>query len=80
MSIAKAYEEVVDFIAAKSDPESLLQFKPSDQARERVFALVEKEKTTGLSEDEKSELDLCMQVEHLMRMAKAKAQLRVSHG
>jgi hypothetical protein len=71
MSIA--YEEIIDFIAAGTTPESLVNFQPSEKTKARVWALVERSKSDGLSEDEATELDNFMQLEHLMRMAKAKA-------
>ena len=48
--------------------------KKSDNVENRVSDLIYREKNTGLSIDEKSELDHYMQIEHLMRLAKAKAR------
>ena len=74
MSVTKAYEEVVDFIAAGSSPASVAAFRPSAAARERVSALISQEKTVGLSAAEKTEMEHYFQVEHLMRLAKARAR------
>lgn len=68
----KPYEEVVEFIAARG-PQEVVDFKPSETARNRVWDLIRREKTSGISPDEKSELDQCMAVEHLMNLAKARA-------
>jgi hypothetical protein len=68
----QAYREIVDFIAL-SNPAKVLAFKPSEEARQRVSDLIEREKLGGLSEEETSELDYYMKLEHLMRMAKIKA-------
>jgi uncharacterized protein YnzC (UPF0291/DUF896 family) len=38
-----------------------------------VAALVAREKTVGLTADEKSELDRYLQLEHVMRLTKARA-------
>lgn len=70
----KAYEEVVDFIARGGSPGTVVAFRPSEEARTRVAALVAREKTGGLTADEKSELDHYLQLEHIMRLAKARAQ------
>ena len=67
-----AYEEVVEFIASRN-PREVIEFKPSPVARKRVWDLMAREKTT-VSPDEKSELDCCMAVEHLMCLAKAQAR------
>jgi hypothetical protein len=69
----KAYQEVVDFIAS-TNPAKVLVFKPSDEAKQRVSDLIEREKLAGLNKDETSELDYYMKIEHLMRMAKIKAR------
>ena len=76
----RAYEEVIEFIAAGTSPSSVIAFQPSAAAKERVADLIYREKTTGLSPDEKSELDHYMQMEHLMRLAKARARQYIPHG
>ncbi|MFN7945665.1 MAG: hypothetical protein U0Z53_09950 [Blastocatellia bacterium] len=73
MNSLKAYEEVIDFIA-EANPAKVLAFRPSEEARARVSDLIYREKTSGLSSEEKSELDHYMQLEHLMRMAKIRAR------
>ncbi len=65
----KASEEVADFIAM-TNPAKVLAFRPSEETRKRVSDLIGREKTDGLSNEEKRELDYYMQLEHLMRMAK----------
>jgi hypothetical protein len=72
--ITTAYDEVIDFIAHGHGPSRLLTFRPSEGARQRVADLIEREKTAGLSADETAELDHYMQLEHLMRLAKARAR------
>ena len=44
-----------------------------------LSVLDHQEKTTGLSSEEKSELDNYMQLEHLMRLAKARARHHVAN-
>ena len=77
MNSEKAYDEVVDFIAA-NNPRGVIAFRPSTEAKSRVADLILLEKTNGLSADEKSELDCCILAKHLMRLAKARAQRSVS--
>jgi hypothetical protein len=74
MTVPKAYEEVIDFIAAGSSPRAVADFRPSEPARARVAELVAREKTDGLSADEKAELEYALQLEHIMRLAKARAR------
>ena len=74
MTGTKAYEEVIDFIAGGNTPEAVVAFKPSEAARARVTELLAREKAEGLKPEEKSELDHYAQLEHLMRLAKARAR------
>jgi hypothetical protein len=79
MAISRAYEEVIDFIAAGTTPDNVASFHPSEAAKQRVADLIHQEKTTGLTQDETSELDHYMQLEHLMRLAKARARKYLSN-
>jgi hypothetical protein len=74
MNNIKAYEEVVDFIAAGTTPQNVIAFRPSEVAQERVEDLLSRKKEGELSLAEKSELDHYLQLEHLMRLAKARAR------
>ncbi len=74
MNTVRAYEEVIEFIATGTNPNSVVAFRPSDVVKERVTELIYREKTSVLSDEEKAELDRYMQLEHLMRLAKARAR------
>jgi hypothetical protein len=78
MSLTRAYEEVIEFIAAGTSPDNVASFRPSEATRQRVTELIEREKTVGLSADERSELEHYLQLEHLMRLAKARARQHLS--
>jgi hypothetical protein len=71
--MTRAYEEIIDFIAAGTTPESLINFQPSEVAKERVADLILREKTEGITDEEKAELDQYLMLEHLIRLAKARA-------
>lgn len=73
-------EEVVDFIAAGTSPSDVAAFRPSEAAKQRVAELIRREKTDGLSPEETSELEHYVQLEHIMRLAKARAQRHLSFG
>jgi hypothetical protein len=75
----KAYEELVQFIAALS-PRDVIEFKPSDAARQRFWDLIERQKTAALGADDKSELDYYLELEHIMRLAKARARQLLAHA
>lgn len=74
MVTLRAYEEIIDFIAAGASPQAIIAFQPSQKTKNRVADLIYREKTGSFSPDEKSELDHYMQLEHLMRLAKARAR------
>jgi hypothetical protein len=75
-----AYEEIIDFIAAGTTPEAIIGYRPSPEAQQRVAELIEREKATALSSDEKAELDHFLELEHILRMAKAKARQILARG
>ena len=70
----RAYNEIVDFIAAGTTPQAVAAFCASSETKDRVAELIHSEKTDGLSANERSELDHYLEIEHLMRLAKAKAR------
>lgn len=74
MNSVKAYEEVIDFIAAGTTPQNVIDFRPSEAAQQRLEDLLTREKDAALSAEEKFELDHYLQLEHLMRLAKARAR------
>jgi hypothetical protein len=83
MSIASpAYLEIIDFVASGTTPEAVVHFRPSSEAQQRVDDLIRRDKESGLSSDEGAELDHFMELEHILRMAKARARQILSreHG
>ena len=75
----RPYEELVQFIASLS-PRGVIDFRPSEIARQRVWDLIERQKSAPLAGDDKSELDHYLEIEHLMRLAKARARQPLAHG
>lgn len=75
----RAYEELAELIAAGGGPEAVAAFQASPTTRQRVSELIERERTNSLTEDERSELDHYMQIEHIVRLAKARAKARLSN-
>jgi hypothetical protein len=69
------YMELVDFVARGSTPEQVANFRPSREAQERVAELLDRQRDSMLSEQEAAELDGFVQLEHILGLAKAKAQL-----
>jgi hypothetical protein len=69
----KPYEEVIEFIASRN-PQEVVAFKPSEEARQRVWDLLERRKSEPLPSREEAELEDYLELEHLMRLAKARAR------
>lgn len=74
LSLMPASEEIIEVL---SQAPQILDFKPSEKAKARVWELVAREKEGTLTEDEKHELDHYAQVEHIMRLVKARARKRL---
>ena len=74
------YLDLIDFIAAGTSPEAVANFCPASEAQLRLEALIEREKAGNLSPEEKAELDHFMELEHILRMAKARARQILSRG
>ena len=73
MSTVRAYDEIIDFIAGGTTPHAVAHFRPSEAVRQRVAELIAGEKAGRLSSEETLELDRYLALEHLMRLAKARA-------
>jgi hypothetical protein len=65
----------VDFVAAGTTPEEVADFHPSEQAQRRVNELIERERQSQLKTEESAELSHFLELEHILRIAKAKARL-----
>jgi hypothetical protein len=74
----RAYEEVFDFLTSTPTPEQIIAFRPSDAVQERLRELLDKNRNGQLTAEEQIEMNEYSQVEHLMRMLKAKARLKLA--
>lgn len=72
-----AYDELVEVIATGPAAERIVRFRASDENQRRVSELLEREKTDSLTSEETAELDRFLQFEHVVRLAKARAQLYI---
>lgn len=71
---APAYLEIIDFIATGTTPRAVVEFRPSPEAQRKIEELIAREHQGSLAPEEKLELDHFMELEHILRMAKAKAR------
>jgi hypothetical protein len=74
MAAHPMYLEIVDFFASGTTPQSVAEFHPSLEAQQRALELLELSKQGSLTPEEESELDYFTELEHILRMAKARAR------
>lgn len=77
MTASATYDTVADFLASM-DPVRMLELHAPEAMQERLEELIEKEKESGLSKEEKDELDHYIVLERLIRLVKANAYLRLA--
>jgi hypothetical protein len=75
-----SYLEIIDFIAAGTTPQAIVDYRPSLEAQQRVAGLIAREKEGGLTPEEQSELDHFVDLEHILRMAKGRARQILTSG
>ena len=66
---------VLEILAGLPSPTEILALRPSEALQTRLNVLLEKNKTEGLTPEEEEEWEKYQYLEHLMRIAKAKAHL-----
>jgi hypothetical protein len=69
--------DLPDDLAGLPSPEETLALRPSPSFQARVSELLEKNRAGGLSAEEEEEWRRYAYLEHLVRLAKAKAALRL---
>ena len=57
MLVTPAYEEIIEFIASGTTPNTVVAFHASEATKTRVAQLIRSEKTIGLTSEETVELD-----------------------
>jgi len=69
--------EVLEFLASLPDPEEILALHPSKELQNRISGLLEKNRTTGLIPEQQQEWEQYQYLEHLVRIAKARAYIKL---
>ena len=76
--MTRAHDELIDFIAGGPSSADVARYTASDGTKERVAELIRREKTVGLSTEERGELDDYLRLEHLLRLIKKRAASAVT--
>jgi hypothetical protein len=69
-----ARDVLIEFLLANIEPEVLINFKASEEVHDHVYDLIDREKMGLATLADKNQLDQFMELEHLMRVVKAKAR------
>jgi hypothetical protein len=72
--------DVLETLASLPTPEEILALRPSGSLQARIEELLEKSRNGSLSADEQRAWEQYQYVEHLVRLAKARAALKVKQG
>jgi len=70
--------DVLETLARLPPPQEILALRPSPSLQERISTLVDKQCKGGLSADEDRDWQNYQYIEHLVRIAKAKAALQLN--
>jgi hypothetical protein len=74
------YLEMIDFIASGTTPEAVVQYRPSAQAQQRLEELLAAAEDGQLTPEQQAELNHFLELEHILRMAKARALQILARG
>jgi hypothetical protein len=78
MVTPRVFDEIIDFITSGPMPQDIIAFKPSEQLVKRIEVLLERKRKEALSDADREELEQYMVIEHIMRLAKARARQRLA--
>ena len=71
---------IVALLASRPTPEQVLAIRPSAEMQARVSELLQRSREGDLSRAEEAELDRYLLIEHLVRLAKARALEELARG
>ena len=71
-NVHPAIEDLVEFLT-KLAPRKILEYKASPRSQERLDILLEKNRLAPLNAEETEEMKYSMMIEHVVRVAKARA-------
>ncbi|RLC12739.1 MAG: hypothetical protein DRI57_17390 [Deltaproteobacteria bacterium] len=76
----KGCADILEFLADLPEPEKIIELRPSEYLQRRISRLLEKNRIEGLTEAEEQEWEHYQYLEHLVRIAKARALLKLRKG
>ncbi len=74
MTATRLVDSIAEFLTTSAKPEAILAYKLPADLQERASFLLDRNREGTLSAEEKEELDQFVFLEHIFRMAKARAR------
>jgi hypothetical protein len=75
-AIESLFDEILEFLASTPTPEQIIEYKPPENLQQRLSALLDKNRTSRLSEAEEDELQEFLRMNRFMSRLKLKARLK----
>ncbi|MGI0480739.1 hypothetical protein ACN4EE_08105 [Geminocystis sp. CENA526] len=73
----KGFAEVLEFLVSLPSPEEIIALHPTPDLQNKIDSLLEKNRHGNLTQDEKKLWQQYQYLEHLVRLAKAKAYIKL---
>ncbi|MBC7810583.1 MAG: hypothetical protein H7175_05520 [Burkholderiales bacterium] len=72
------FYEILDFLASLPTPEQIIAFKPSETLDQRLYYLLDQNQHDALTDEERSELDEFLRMNHFMNMLKIRMREKLA--
>ena len=72
------FSELADFLVSQPTLEDLADYTVSSSVQQHIDELLQKNRESGLSADERLELEKILAVSHVMTLTKTKAKLKLA--
>ncbi len=76
----KGLADVLEFLAELPTPEQILALRPAPSLQQDIEALLDRNRATGLSEEEERQWRQYQYIEHLVRKAKIRAAAQLAQA
>ncbi len=72
--------DVLEFLAGLPTPDEIIRLRPSEKMQAKIKYLLDKNQSEGLNSDEQAEWEQYQYIEHLVRIAKTKAHIKIKES
>jgi hypothetical protein len=71
-------DEITDFLASSPAPQEIIDFRPSETLERRALDLLQHNRETRLTTEERAEMEEFMRMDDFMTLLEAKARLKLA--